>query len=128
MKYKINTSLHFIQYIIGIFMVIGFGLFLIFSIYKKDNIGIMLTSIFLIYSTFLHKAVFYKPFVISFDEDFLYSESLKERIKLKNIVSIKKGKIIYQFNGETEKRKLKLPNFYFLDKNYAKLKIFVGKS
>jgi len=123
MKYKIDTSIHFFQYIIGIIIVIATSLLLLFNIYRKDTNGIIASSIFLIYGVFLHKKVFYKPKMISFDDDFLYSELLTEPIKLKNIISIEKGKIIYQLNGENQK--LKLPNFYFLNKNYKRLKIIV---
>lgn len=63
------------------------------------------------------KKVFYKPTEIEYDENYIYLENEKKRIALNKIIKINQNRILYESKGNTSK--LKLPNFHFLDKNWA---------
>ncbi len=123
---QIDTTLHNFQYIgsrIGLLVVIGF---LIYSIWIQRTSAIIFMSLFLIYILFLIKKVFNKPSKISFDKNFIYFDDKTEGIEFKDITSIKHNRIYYQSNGK--ELKVKLPNFYFRDKNWKELKELIANN
>ena len=119
-KKRIDTNLHYIQYVvgrIGLVVVIGF---LIYSIWIQRTSAIIFCSLFLLYTLFLLKKVFDKPMKIEFDENYIYLENGNKMIELNKIIGIKWNRILYQSGGIKEK--IKLPNFYFMNKNWIELK------
>ena len=119
MKKKIDTTLHFMQYIIARIIFVGVIGFLIYSIITGEIGAIIFCSLFLIFTLILLKKVFDKPTEILFDNEFVYLENGTEPIELKNILSVKGNRILYN-SGGTE-LKIKLPNFHFMDKNWKEL-------
>ncbi|ADY29543.1 hypothetical protein Celly_1719 [Cellulophaga lytica DSM 7489] len=57
---------------------------------------------------------------IEFDENYIYLENGNKMIELNKIIGIKWNRILYQSGGIKEK--IKLPNFYFMNKNWIELK------
>jgi len=126
MSKRIDTTLHYAQYIIARIIFMGGIGFLIYSIWTQKIGAIVFCSLCLIFAVFLLNKVFDKPTDIVFDENFLYLNNGTERIELNKITSIKKNRILYQSNGIESK--VKLPNFHFMDKNWAELKELIHKS
>lgn len=122
---KIDITLHLTQYIIIRITLVGSIGFFIYSITIKKIEAIVFSALFLIYVIFLLKKVFYKPNEISFDDKFLYLENGTKEIEFKDITSIKKNWILYQSDGIESK--IRLPNFYFMDKNWAELKELINR-
>lgn len=126
-KKRIDTTLHYFQYVgarIGLIVVIGF---LIYSIWIQRTSAIIFCSLFLLYTLFLLKKVFDKPMKIEFDENRIYLVNENKTIELNKIIGIKWNRISYQSDGIKEK--FKLPNFYFIDKNWIELKkLILSKS
>ena len=119
-KKRIDTTLHYFQYVgarIGLIVVIGF---LIYSIRIQRTSAIIFCSLFLLYTLFLLKKVFDRPMKIEFDENYIYLDNGNKTIELNKIIGIKWNRILYQ-SGEI-KEKIKLPTFYFMDKNWIELK------
>ena len=119
-KKRIDTNLHYAQYIGARIILVGGIGFLIYSIWKQKIGGIIFCSLFVIYTLILLKKVFDKPTEIEFDENYIYLENGKERIELSKIIGIKKNRILY--NSDGVESKLKLPNFHFMDKKWSELK------
>lgn len=125
-KKRIDTTLHYTQYVgarIGLIVVVGF---LIYSIWIQRISAIIFFCLFLIYMLFILKRVFDKPTEIEFDENYIYLEKGSKKIELNKIIGVKNNRIIYK-SGEIES-KLKLPNFYFIDKKWIELKELITKS
>ena len=119
-KKRIDTSLHYVQYLgarLGLIVVIGF---LIYSIWTQKIGAIIFCSLFVVYVLILMKRTFDKPNEIEFDENYIYLKNGNERIELNKITGIKRNRILYQSNGIESK--LKLPNFHFMDKKWTELK------
>ena len=123
-KKRIDTNLHYAQYIIARITFVGVIGFLIYSISTQDIGGIIFSSLFVIYILILLKRVFDKPIVIEFDENYIYLENGNKRIELNRIIGIKKNRILYESNGIESK--LKLPNFHFMDKKWTELKELIN--
>ncbi|WP_157811552.1 hypothetical protein [Lacinutrix sp. Bg11-31] len=119
-KKRIDTNLHYAQYIIARIILVGGIGFLIYSIWTQKVVAIIFCSLFVIYALILMKKVFDKPTEIEFDENYIYLENKNERIELNKIIGIKRNRILYESNGI--KTKLKLPNFHFMDKKWTELK------
>ncbi len=124
-KKRIDTSLHYAQYLgarFGLIVVIGF---LIYSIWTKKIEAIIFCSLFVVYVLILMKRIFDKPNKIEFDENYIYLKNGTERIELDKITGIKRNRIVYETNGIESK--LKLPNFHFMDKKWSELKHIINK-
>ena len=80
MKKKIDTTLHYSQFIISRIITVATVGVLIYSIIDGKVGAIVFCSLFLIYEFFLLKKVFDKPTNISFDNNFIYLENGIERI------------------------------------------------
>ena len=119
-KKSIETSLHYAQYIIARIILVGGIGFLIYSIWIQKISAIIFSSIFITYTLILIKKVFDRPTKIEFDENFIYLNNGNERIELENLIGLKKNQILYLTNNTESK--LKLPNFYFMDKKWMELK------
>ena len=123
-KKRIDTNLHYAQYIIARIILVGGIGFLIYSIWTQKIGAIIFCSLFVIYSLILIKRIFDKPIEIEFDENYIYLENGNERIELNKIIGIKKNRILYKSNGIESK--LKLPNFHFMDKKWTELKELIN--
>ncbi len=123
-KKRIDTNLHYAQYIIARIILIGGIGFLIYSIWTQKIGAIIFCSLFVIYALILIKRIFNKPTEIEFDENYIYLENGNKRIELNKIIGIKKNRILYESN-EIES-KLKLPNFHFMDKKWTELKELIN--
>ncbi|ASV29874.1 hypothetical protein [Maribacter cobaltidurans] len=120
MKKKIDSTLYFFQYLISrINVIIGFG-FWIYSIVMQKVDAIIFSSLYLISGVYISKKKFPKPDDLSFDGDFLYLNKLSDPIKMTDIKSLENGVVIYNSSGTI--CKASLPNYYFIDKNFKKLK------
>ncbi|TDY61015.1 hypothetical protein DFQ06_3024 [Algibacter lectus] len=119
-KKRIDTNLHYAQYIIARIILVGGIGFLIYSIWTKETGAIIFSSLFVIYVLILLRKVFDKPTEIEFDENYIYFENGNERIELNKVIGVKKNRILYDSNGVESK--LKLPNFHFMDKKWTELK------
>lgn len=119
-KKRIDTNLHYAQYIIARIILVGVIGFLIYSIWTQKIGAIIFCSLFVIYVLILIKKVFDKPTEIEFDDNYIYHENGNERIELHKIIKVKKNRILYESNGIESK--LKLPNFHFMDNKWAELK------
>ncbi len=125
-KKRIDTTLHYAQFIgvrFGLVVIVGF---LIYSIWIQRTSGIVFSTLFLIYVLFLLKKVFDKPTELSFDENHIYLNDGAKHVDLKNITLLKRGQIFYHSEGKESK--IKLPNFYFLDKNWKELKQLIDRN
>ena len=122
---KIDTTLHYVQFIIARIIIVVVIVLLINSIIARQIDAIIFYSLFLIYGFFLLKKVFDKPTEISFDKNFIYLKNGTERIKFKDINSVRKNRILYQSDGMESK--IKLPNFHFIDKNWKELKELINR-
>ena len=120
MKKKIDSTLYFFQYLNARIIVIGGIGFLIYSIIIQEIGAIIFCSLFVIFGVYILKKQVPKPTDLSFDQDFLYLDNLSDPIKMADIESLENGVIKYNSNGEMIK--ISLPNFYYIDKNYKKLK------
>ncbi|WP_179344738.1 hypothetical protein [Winogradskyella ursingii] len=120
MNKKIDSTLYFFQFLIARIIVIGGIGFLIYSLITKEIGAIIFCTLFLIMGVFILKKQVPKPTDLSFDQDSLYLDNLSHPIKIADIESLENGVIKYNSNGETNK--FSLPNFYYIDKNYTKLK------
>ncbi|RMA56298.1 hypothetical protein BXY75_3419 [Ulvibacter antarcticus] len=119
-KKRINTNLHYAQYVIArIILFAGIG-FLIYSIWIQKIGAIIFLSFFVIYILILMKKVFYKPTEIEFDENYIYIENGNERIEINKIIRIKRNRLIFDLNGVESK--LKLPNLRIFDGKWIELK------
>ncbi|TBV28200.1 hypothetical protein DMZ43_03935 [Meridianimaribacter sp. CL38] len=124
-KKRIDTTLHYIQYIGARIALIGGIGFLIYSIWIKEIGAIIFCCLFVIYTLILMKRVFDKPNEIEFDDSYIYLKNGIERIELDKIIEIKNNRIIYKSGGIESK--LKLPNFHFMDKKCVELKELIKK-
>jgi len=120
MKKKIDSIFYFFQYLIIRIIIIGGIGFLIYSLISQKVGAIIFCSLFVIFGIIILKKQVPKPTDLSFDKDFLYIDNLSNPIRIKDISSLENGVIFYNLNGEISK--ISLPNFYFIDKNYKKLK------
>ena len=124
-KKRIDTNLHYAQYILARIILVGGIGFLIYSIWTQKVGAIIFCSLFVIYALILMKRVFNKPTEIEFDENYIYLDNENKRIELNKITGIKKNRILYQTNGIESK--LKLPNFHFMDKKWTELKKLINE-
>ena len=120
MKKKIDSTLYFFQYLIARIIVIGGIGFLIYSIITQEIGAIIFCSLFVVFGVYILKKQVPKPTDLSFDQDFLYLDNLTDPIKMTDIESLENGVVIYKSNGTISKKSL--PNYYFIDKNFKKLK------
>ena len=123
-KKRIDTNLHYAQYIVARIIFVGGIGFLIYSIWTKKIGAIIFCSLFVIFSLILIKRIFDKPIEIEFDENYIYLKNGNERIEINKIIGIKKNRILYNSNGTQSK--LKLPNFYTMDKKWTELKDLIN--
>lgn len=123
MKKKINSTFYFFQYLVARIILIGGIGFLIFSLITKEIESIIFCSLFLIFGVYVLKKRVPKPTELSFDQDFLYLDKLSDPIKIRDIASLENGEIKYNSNGKMTK--ISLPEFYYIDKNYKKLKAVI---
>lgn len=121
---RIDTNIHYLQYIIARIILVGGIGFLIYSIWTQKIRAIIFCSLFVIYALILIKRVFNKPTEIEFDKNYIYLKNGNQRIELNKIVGIKKSRILYESDGIVSK--LKLPNFHFMDKNWTELKELIN--
>ena len=117
-KYNLTSTLGeifvFVVYIIGI----GFLGFLIYSIITNE-ISAILTCLALnifLYFAFIKKIIKFKK--LTFDNKSIYFED--KSVSLKEVKSIKLGKIIFQENG----KEVKINYNYFYGENYKMLTEF----
>ena len=82
--------------------------------------GIIASTLFVLFGIFILKKQVPKPTDLSFDKDFLYLDNISDPIRIENILFLENGVILYNLNGKISK--INLPNFYYIDKNYKKLK------
>ncbi|WP_179367573.1 hypothetical protein [Winogradskyella forsetii] len=120
MNNRIHSRLYFFQYLTARVIVVGGIAFLIYSIIAQEVGAIVFCSIFVLFGIFILKKQVPKPTDLSFDKDFLYLDHLSEPIRIEDISSLENGVIVYNLNGKISK--INLPNFYYIDKNYKKLK------
>ncbi|WP_179008491.1 hypothetical protein [Winogradskyella forsetii] len=120
MNKKIDSTLYFFQYLTARVIVVGGITFLIYCIIAQEVGAIVFCSIFVLFGIFILKKQVPKPTDLSFDKDFLYLDHLSDPIRIENISSLENGVILYNLNGKISK--IILPNFYYIDKNYKKLK------
>lgn len=124
-KKRIDTYLHYAQYIIARMILVSSIVPLIHSIWTQRIDGIIFSSLFIIYMIIMIKRIFNKPTRIEFDDNYIYLENGNERIELNNITGIRKNRIFYESDGIESQ--LKLPNIYFMDKNWAELKELINR-
>ncbi|WP_179008495.1 hypothetical protein [Winogradskyella forsetii] len=120
MNKKIDSTLYFFQYLTARVIVVGGIAFLIYSIIAQEVGAIIFCSIFVLFVIFILIKQVPKPTDLSFDKDFLYLDNLSDPIRIEDISALENGVIVYNVNGKISK--INLPNFYYIDKNYKKLK------
>lgn len=123
-KKRIDTTLHYVQYVGARIMFVVVVGFLLYNIWIQRTSAIIFCCLFLIYMLFLLKKVFNKPTEIEFDENFIYLQDGEKRIELNQIIRIKGRRIFYESNGVESS--IKLPNFHFMDKKWIGLKNLIN--
>lgn len=125
MKKRIDSTFYFFQYLGWRIMIIAAFGFLIYNLVSKDVQGIIASLIFTCFTIYFSKKLFPKPTDLKFDHQHLYLDKQSAPIEIKNIKAIENGVIISELEGQTTK--YSLPRYYFIDKNYKKLKITIEK-
>ncbi len=124
MKYHFSTKLHITLQILAFLLNAMVIFFLVYSAMQQDKEEALFCMGFLIFSLLLYNRIKFGITKVTFDENQMYidSDSDEKTIPLTDITSVRRGVITYK-NGDST-GKIMLPNFYFWDKSYRKLKAF----